>query len=120
MPNPSWCSQFTTIYVNESPLTDATPPPLGDVERLADRPPEAVREVAPGVFSMAASFGKSMAQFAADGFQTVERSAYASRLNICQSCDQLSGYQCAACGCLVHAKAWLPHEACPRGKWGRE
>jgi len=117
MPNPNWCDQFGSIYVNESPLAEAkgTALPAGDT--LADSPPLAAQEIAPGVFTMAASLGKSMAQFAAEGFQVLDRSAFASRLSVCQSCEELWGAQCAACGCFVHAKAWLPHESCPRGKW---
>jgi len=90
---------------------------LPAADTLADRPPMAAREIAPGVFTMAASLTQSMARFAADGFQVVDRSTFASRLSNCQTCDELSGAQCRACGCFVHAKAWLPHESCPRGKW---
>jgi len=117
MPNPSWCDQFGSIYVNESPLAEAKGAELPAGDHLADSPPLAAQEIAPGVFTMAASLTQSMAQFAADGFQIVDRSAFASRLSVCQICEELSGAQCRACGCFVHAKAWLPHESCPRGKW---
>jgi len=117
MPHPSWCHQFGSIYVNESPLVEAKGAALPEVDHLADSPPMAAQEVAPGVFTMAASLGKSMGQFAMEGFRFVDRSAFAARLSVCQSCEDLSGAQCAACGCFVHAKTWLPHESCPRGKW---
>lgn len=41
------------------------------------------------------------------------------RIAICKGCEHLRTTipQCKKCGCIVHAKAMLPTERCPIGKW---
>lgn len=42
-----------------------------------------------------------------------------ARLKICRSCTDLRRplWQCANCGCFVKAKAGMPDQHCPKGKW---
>jgi hypothetical protein len=42
-----------------------------------------------------------------------------SRLDICRSCDHFIKItqQCTQCGCIMPAKAKLPHASCPIEKW---
>jgi hypothetical protein len=41
------------------------------------------------------------------------------RLGICQTCPFFMKitHQCRKCGCIMDAKASLPHASCPEGKW---
>lgn len=71
----------------------------------------------PTLARMAGSFTKSMAQFAASGFQTVPKEVHELRVVACEACEHRSGAQCQLCGCVIEAKGWLPHEDCPLGKW---
>jgi hypothetical protein len=80
-------------------------------------PPGPTPEVAPGVFDMAASFASSIARFAAGGFRTVQADILEQRLAVCRGCEQHHKGNCHLCGCFVEAKARLPHEVCPAGKW---
>lgn len=42
------------------------------------------------------------------------------RLKICLECPFRAGIFCRECGCELHAKAEIPEEYCPKGKWGVE
>jgi hypothetical protein len=40
-----------------------------------------------------------------------------ARIEICESCDQLSDTRCAKCGCYTAKKITLQTEKCPIGNW---
>lgn len=44
---------------------------------------------------------------------------YKERIDICRKCDQLNPIlvQCKVCGCLLHLKARMQDQDCPKGKW---
>lgn len=44
------------------------------------------------------------------------------RLSICKECPYLNIHttSCSVCGCYLPAKASVPDEACPKGKWDSE
>lgn len=74
-------------------------------------------EGATGMLRMAIAFAKSVAKFVESGFKTVTQQVYQKRLQKCSSCRHHTGVRCKLCGCFTSAKAWLPHEVCPIGKW---
>ena len=93
MAEKSWCEEFVSIYVNETPLPESRSAALPRASDAAV-PPVPSHEISPGVFSMAGSFARSMADFAANGFKVVSRESFDERLDICRSCENLSGTQC--------------------------
>jgi hypothetical protein len=50
----------------------------------------------------------------------VSSEVYLERLKDCYTCDRFIkiSKQCKECGCVMTAKAKLPHAVCPIGKWG--
>lgn len=40
-----------------------------------------------------------------------------ARIDVCLSCDRLSGETCLACGCYVEFRTALKSGSCPKGKW---
>jgi hypothetical protein len=66
---------------------------------------------------MALSAAKAMAQFVGTGLKSVTPETHRERLQTCAACEHHTGLRCRACGCFTNAKAWLPHEDCPLGKW---
>ena len=77
-------------------------------------------QAAHDVLARAASFGSSMARFAAGGFRTVSHQTYQDRFAHCLPCSHYDLGLCRLCGCWLDAKVRLPHEACPEGKWAGE
>lgn len=73
----------------------------------------------PGLLRMAFTAAQAMARFVGSGFQTTDPALRARRLQTCASCEHHTGLRCRACGCFTDAKARLPHEDCPLGKWPR-
>jgi tetratricopeptide (TPR) repeat protein len=71
----------------------------------------------PGLLRMAMSAAKSMAKYLGSGLKAVPQRTHQERLRKCASCEHHTGLRCRLCGCFTTAKAWLPHEACPIGKW---
>jgi hypothetical protein len=71
----------------------------------------------PGILQMAVTAAKSMAKFAKGGFETVPTEVYRARTKVCSTCEHHTGLRCRVCGCFTGAKAHLPHEDCPLGKW---
>ena len=43
-----------------------------------------------------------------------------SRIDICNSCDNLTSHlrRCNLCKCFMDAKTWIPDVECPDKKWG--
>lgn len=64
-----------------------------------------------------ANFSESVARWAKAGMPVASSAEHARRNAICHGCDQLRGYHCAICKCVVYAKAGLQTEYCPMGKW---
>jgi hypothetical protein len=48
--------------------------------------------------------------------RTVE-SEYARRIEICETCDYLTGPTCRACGCYAELRALRKNTHCPYRKW---
>ncbi|WP_406694563.1 tetratricopeptide repeat protein [Singulisphaera sp. Ch08] len=79
--------------------------------------PQAPTTAGPGLLRMALTATKAAAAFAGSGFKTVPLEIYRARLATCTPCDMFTGVRCRVCGCISAAKARLPHEDCPAGKW---
>lgn len=71
----------------------------------------------PSLLRMALTATKAAATFAGSGFKAVPLSVYRSRMSTCSHCDMFTGVRCRVCGCISAAKARLPHEQCPAGRW---
>ncbi|SIO36789.1 Tetratricopeptide repeat-containing protein [Singulisphaera sp. GP187] len=71
----------------------------------------------PGLLRMALTATKAAVAFAGSGFKTVPLEIYRARLATCSQCEMFTGVRCRVCGCISAAKARLPHEDCPAGKW---
>ena len=61
------------------------------------------------------SFGRALASLAKDGKASAEEKQ--RRLSICETCEQLDGARCRACGCAITLKASIAATKCPLGKW---
>lgn len=79
--------------------------------------PQAPTTAGPGLLRMALTATKAAAAFAGSGFKTVSLERYRARLATCTPCEMFTGVRCRVCGCISAAKARLPHEDCPAGKW---
>lgn len=101
-----WQKLFEPIDVSAAPAEPA--------------PESQPQQVSPGVFDKAASFGMSMAMFAAGGFRTASKDVQEKRQASCRACEHFSSGSCLICGCYVQPKIAMPHEACPFGRWGAE
>jgi tetratricopeptide (TPR) repeat protein len=71
----------------------------------------------PGLLRMGLSAAKSMVRFIGSGLKTVPADVHQKRTQTCGGCEHHTGTRCRVCGCFTNVKAWLPHEACPLGKW---
>jgi len=63
------------------------------------------------------NFLKSMADFLADGCQTLSPEDYRARLMVCTHCAERTDNTCAICGCYLALKARGRAFKCPLGKW---
>jgi hypothetical protein len=60
----------------------------------------------------------SLAQWERDGKAAHSRGRLPRPRGRCQDdCPHYRWFQCRLCKCLVFAKAKLPHETCPAGRW---
>ena len=71
----------------------------------------------PGLLEKAWNLATATAAFVADGCHTVDKSEYAARLAVCDTCDQRQDNWCLACGCNLAFKAHGRAMQCPLGKW---
>jgi hypothetical protein len=71
----------------------------------------------PPLTAQAANLFQSVVSFVGDGCGIVDDTTYRHRLEICHSCDRLSGERCAACGCFINVKARGRIFRCPIGRW---
>jgi hypothetical protein len=61
---------------------------------------------------------ESLKQWQAEGRPLAPENVYNDRVGSCQdNCPHYRWFQCRLCKCLVFAKAKLPHETCPAGRW---
>ena len=78
----------------------------------------------PSIFKMGRTFTKELANYIKEGAPNVTPEAYAKRLAICKSCDQLmkQSMRCGSCGCLLEHKARWKTSDCPLtpSKWPEE
>jgi hypothetical protein len=74
----------------------------------------------PSLLKMAFRAAKSAGRFVGSGLRTVPEADLQRRLRTCASCEYHTGLRCRLCGCFTNAKARLPHEECPAGKWDRQ
>jgi hypothetical protein len=71
----------------------------------------------PGLARQAWNLAASLANFVADGCQTVTEQEYKKRLEICDTCDRRRGNRCLECGCRLSLKARGRAFQCPLNKW---
>lgn len=79
--------------------------------------PDSLISGEPTFFQMVWNVSSSLAAFVSDGAKLVDEETYASRLEVCDSCDHRSGNRCGSCGCLLSLKAAGRAFDCPLGKW---
>jgi tetratricopeptide (TPR) repeat protein len=71
----------------------------------------------PGLLRMAVAAGAAAVKYLSSGMKTVSAEHFQRRVGTCAGCEHHTGLRCRLCGCFTKAKAWLPHEDCPLGKW---
>jgi hypothetical protein len=71
----------------------------------------------PSIAAQASNLFQSVVAFVGDGCGIVDDAQYGQRLEICRTCDRLSGNRCVACGCFIRVKARGRIFRCPIGKW---
>jgi tetratricopeptide (TPR) repeat protein len=110
-------SEHLLRYHLDSPAAPAAPG--GPVVVGAWAPASAPAGKNPGLLRMASSAARSMARFVGSGLKTVPSATRTERLAVCAGCEYHTGLRCRLCGCFTSAKAMMPHENCPIGKWPR-
>ena len=93
----------------------AGPIDVGVATTPAAPPPQAAEGV--GVLRMAMTATRAMATFLGSGVRTTTAEARRDRLAACRACVHHTGLRCRICGCFTKAKAAMPHERCPIGRW---
>ncbi len=93
----------------------AGPIDAGVATNPAAPPPQAVKGV--GILRMALTATRAMATFLGSGMRTTTAEARRDRLAACRACVHHTGLRCRICGCFTTAKAAMPHEHCPIGRW---
>ncbi len=81
------------------------------------KPPEPKPPHFPPLHQQAWNLAKSLADFVADGCQTLSEEQYRRRLEICDACELRRGNRCTKCGCRLSLKARGRAFQCPMGKW---
>ena len=71
----------------------------------------------PSLPRQAWNLARALAEFVADGCQTVDEAQYRLRLEICDACDARRGNRCLKCGCRLSLKARGRAFRCPLDKW---
>jgi len=71
----------------------------------------------PSLARKAWNLATALAEFAVDGFQTVDAIQYEARLTACDGCDRRLEGVCQACGCRIQIKARGRVWQCPLGRW---
>jgi tetratricopeptide (TPR) repeat protein len=73
----------------------------------------------PGLLRTALTAVKTLEMTGGSGIKVVSPEVHQERLATCAACPHHTGMRCRLCGLFTNAKAWLPYEACPIGKWSR-
>jgi hypothetical protein len=63
------------------------------------------------------NLARALADFLADGCQTLTEEQYRRRLEICDTCDRRRGNRCLVCGCRLALKARGRAFQCPLSQW---
>jgi hypothetical protein len=71
----------------------------------------------PPLHRQAWNLAQALADFLADGCQTVTAEQYRERLEICDACPARRGNRCLVCGCRLSLKARGRVFRCPQGHW---
>jgi hypothetical protein len=72
----------------------------------------------PSIWTKGMNLLKSMIRHYGTGGGQVSEDVLQNRLAHCDICPARVNGDCAACGCVLTAKAELPTSFCPAGKWG--
>lgn len=81
------------------------------------QPNPAAERSGPGLLRMALTAMQAVGKFVGSGLRTAPAAVQQKRLLTCAKCEHHTGMRCKVCGCFTRAKALLPHEKCPLGKW---
>ena len=76
----------------------------------------------PSIFKMMKTFTNDLVKYVKDGAPNVTPESYATRLDICNSCEHINkkSMRCMECGCLLEHKAKWRTTECPKNKWPKE
>lgn len=76
----------------------------------------------PSLLEQIASASAAGLRFLGNGLRIVSAKTREARLETCRGCSQYNPGEkkCAACGCFVQVKTWMPSERCPLGYWEAE
>jgi|JI10StandDraft_1071094.scaffolds.fasta_scaffold147809_2 hypothetical protein len=112
------CNRCKEHWISGVPPTIETKNPM--IEKIIN-PNSPIPISKPPTIEQATDLGKSLIQWAFNGFQNVPANEADLRLNICKEnkCgmyDAESG-RCNACGCVCSIKSKFSHEKCPADLW---
>jgi len=110
------CGLTVTVSSGETPSLPQTPCGEGSADPAASAPAP-VAEQFPSLARQAWSLVRSLADFIADGCQTVDATEYRRRLEACDPCESRRDNRCLKCGCSLSLKARGRAFTCPLGKW---
>jgi hypothetical protein len=101
------------------PLVSVDPEKMVRVCRVGEPQHATAVKKMPSLLKRVWNLAKALADFVADGCQTVSAEEYAARLAVCDGCELRNGSWCShsKCGCLIAAKAKGRAWKCPTGKW---
>jgi tetratricopeptide (TPR) repeat protein len=120
-PHVAWLADHLKRFRESAPALTA-PTPSGGYYTGASTimEPMSARESGscdPGLLRTAQRAVKAMADTTGTGLKTVAPPEYQMRLDTCAACPHHTGARCLLTGAFTRAKAWLPYEKCPIGKW---
>ena len=99
----------------KNPLPSAQRPAALETgqEHCTTCPRPAPQQSLPPLATQASNLFQSVVAFVGDGCGIVDDAAVPPRLEICRTCDRLSGNRCVACGCFIYVKARGAHLPLP-------
>jgi hypothetical protein len=96
----------TIVMAGISPVAEANQATVKADNRGAPVVPEPMAQrTFPALAAQASNLFQSVVAFVGDGCGIVDDAQYHTRLEICRTCDRLSGNRCVACGCFIYVKA---------------
>ena len=90
---------------------------IPDKNTAPPAPVPAPQQSFPPLASQASHLLQSVVAFVGDGCGIVDDAHFRRRLEICRTCDRLSGNRCVACGCFIRVKARGRIFRCPIDRW---